>query len=71
MAGGEFVRVDPLPTARMILGLLLTHATWCERRALYPRLAPRTDDEVFAEVMEFCLRSLSRPPGPDRRSHVG
>jgi AcrR family transcriptional regulator len=70
MATGEFGSVAPLPTARMILGLLLTHAAWCERRTLFPQLAQRTDDEVFAEVMEFCQRSLSNRPGPNRRSHV-
>ena len=58
MAGGEFAQMDPLPTARMILSLLLTHATWYERRALLPRPAQRTEGEVFAEIMEFCGRSL-------------
>jgi AcrR family transcriptional regulator len=57
-AGGEFGQVAPLPSARMILALLLTHAVWCERRALFPMLAQRTDDDVFAEVMEFCQRAL-------------
>jgi AcrR family transcriptional regulator len=57
-AGGEFAPVAPLPSARMILALLLTHAVWCERRTLFPMLAQRTDPEVFAEIMEFCEGAL-------------
>jgi AcrR family transcriptional regulator len=65
-ANGEFGVVDSLPTARMILALLLTHAAWCERRPLFPRLAQRTDDEVFAEVMTFCRGALEAPAAGSR-----
>jgi len=61
-SAGEFGPVAPVPSARMVLALLLTHAAWCERRTLFPRLAQRTDDEVFAEVMEFCQRALRAHP---------
>ncbi len=64
-ASGEFGPVAPLTGARMVLALLLTHAAWCKGRVLFPGVARRTDQEVFAEVMDFCLDAL-RPRGTNR-----
>lgn len=62
-AAGEFRPLDGPTTARMLMALLLTHAAWCERRSLFPRLAGTTDAEIFDEVMDFYLHGLGVESG--------
>ncbi len=62
-AAGEFRTLDGKTTSRMLMALLLTHAAWCERRSLFPRLAGTTDDEIFEEVMDFYFHGLGVESG--------
>jgi len=66
---GEFRACDPSVTGRMMVSLFLTHAIWCSNRAVFPQVADRTDEQVFAEIRQFFLHAISADrPEQGRRS---
>lgn len=58
---GEFRRVDPLVTARMIQAVLTKHAFWAHRREVVPLVADRSDEVVLGEIMDFVFHSVAEP----------
>jgi AcrR family transcriptional regulator len=54
---GVFRSLEPATTAQMILALLLQQALWSERRQLF-QTKGRSDEEVFADVVEFYSRAI-------------
>lgn len=73
VSSGEFAPLDPAATARMLIALFLSHAVWCERRSLFPRLAGTTDEEIYGQVVDFYVRALrgGSPGAEDARERAG
>ena len=67
---GEFQTPDPSVAARMMVSLFLTHAIWCSNRAVFPQVADRSDEQVFADIRQFFLHAISadQPAAAGRRS---
>jgi AcrR family transcriptional regulator len=65
---GQFRSPDPLVTSRMIVGLLVQHAVWANRRELFPHTAERTDETLVAEVESFVASALLAPGAPLRKA---
>ncbi len=63
MQGGAFRQVDPLVAARMVVGLLLQHALWANRRDFYAPIRGRSDDTLVQEVSEFVFHALGAAGG--------
>jgi TetR/AcrR family transcriptional regulator len=59
---GEFRRVDPAVTARMLGPMLLMHAMWCSHRDLFKATANKTDEQVVEEVLDFYLHAIRPAP---------
>lgn len=55
---GEFREADPAVAARMLTSLFSTNAMWCWKRKLMPRMNIRSDDHLFAELVDFYLSAL-------------
>jgi AcrR family transcriptional regulator len=71
---GEFRPMDPRLAARTLSALIVTHATWCERRALFQIFVDATDEQVFSQVHDFffhAIRSTSADPSPARTRDAG
>jgi AcrR family transcriptional regulator len=58
VASGEFRRVDPVVTARMLLGLAMSHAIWANRPASLAVLPLPPDEEIPHLVADFALHAL-------------
>jgi AcrR family transcriptional regulator len=66
---GEFRRVDPAATARMVHGVIIKHAVWCAHRGQVPFVADTTDPQILREMLDFFdLALLPHPPAPKRRA---
>jgi AcrR family transcriptional regulator len=55
---GAFRPVDPLVAARMLVGLLMQHALWANRRNFYAPLQGRSDQTLVEEVTDFVFHAL-------------
>jgi AcrR family transcriptional regulator len=58
---GEFRDVDPMIAARMLVAMTVMNAIWRDERTGVPLLCHKTDDEVFRELAQFYLHSLTAP----------
>jgi len=58
IAAGEFRSVEPMVAARMLASLFSTNAMWCSKREFFPHMHNRSDDQVFAELVDFYLCAL-------------
>ncbi|MGI8766687.1 MAG: TetR/AcrR family transcriptional regulator [Gemmatimonadaceae bacterium] len=58
VSGGEFRSQDPTVAARMLTSLFSTNAMWCSKRNFFPHMRDRSDDQVFAELVDFYLCAL-------------
>lgn len=55
---GEFRRIEPSVAARMLTSLFSTNAMWCWKRQFFPHINNRSDEQVFAELVDFFLAAL-------------
>ncbi|MEO6864006.1 MAG: TetR/AcrR family transcriptional regulator [Gemmatimonadaceae bacterium] len=55
---GEFRSVDPTVAGRMLISLFSTSAMWCCKRKFFPHLRDRTDEQIYAEIVDFYLSAL-------------
>ena len=60
---GEFREVDPMVAARMLVALTVMNAIWSDEHTGVPLLCHKKHDEVFREVAQFYLHSLSTSIG--------
>lgn len=58
VTAGAFRPVDPLVAARMLVGLLMQHALWANRRDFYAPLKGRSDQTLMEEVTDFVFHAL-------------
>lgn len=58
VASGEFRSLDPTVAARMLTSLFSTNAVWCSKRKFFPHMQDRSDDQIFAELVDFYLSAL-------------
>jgi AcrR family transcriptional regulator len=56
---GEFRRVDPAISARVLTSMFLVHGLWCSHRKLCASIAGRSDNEVFDELLQFGLSAIT------------
>jgi AcrR family transcriptional regulator len=61
IARGEFREVDAVLAARTLSSMVMTHAGWCERRALFQVLTDVTDEQVFQQLHDFFFRAIRAP----------
>ena len=64
---GDFRSSDPAVTARMIVGILVQHTIWSNRRELFPHIGDRTDEDLLDEAETFVLSALL-PPDAHRKA---
>jgi TetR/AcrR family transcriptional regulator len=57
-AAGEFRALDPIVAGRMLISLFSTSAMWCCKRAFFPHLRDRSDEQIYAELVDFYLSAL-------------
>ena len=67
IARGEFRRVDPDTTARMIHAIVIKHGVWCAHRPQVPFVAHTTDAQVLREMTDFIDHALLPPVSPRRQ----
>ena len=60
---GEFREIDPLVAARMLVALFVMHGIWRDEHTGVPLLADRSDEEVFRELAQFYLHSITATEG--------
>ncbi len=60
---GEFREIDPMVAARMLVALFIMNAIWRDEHTGVPLLAHKSDDEVFRELVEFYLHSITTTAG--------
>ena len=56
---GEFRDVDPMIAARMLVAITVMNAIWSDEHTGVPLLCHKKDDEVFRELAQFYLHSLT------------
>lgn len=56
---GAFREIEPMVAARMLIALTVMNGTWLEEHTGVPLLAHRKDEEIFRELAEFYLHSIS------------
>lgn len=56
---GEFRDVDPMVAARMLVALTVMNGIWLDEHTGVPLLCHKTDEEVFRELAQFYLHSLT------------
>lgn len=66
---GRFASSDPFVTSRMIVGLLVQHAVWANRRELFSHLGDRSDDALLDEVEAFVMSALLVPASAEIEAH--
>jgi len=60
---GEFREIDPLIAARMLVALIVMNGIWRDEHTGVPLFAHKSDDEVFRELAEFYLHSITATEG--------
>jgi AcrR family transcriptional regulator len=55
---GEFRSIEPSVAARMLTSLFSTNAMWCWKRKFFSHINNRSDEQVFAELVDFFLAAL-------------
>lgn len=60
---GEFREIDPLVAARMLIALTVMNGLWRDEHTGVPLLADKSDEEVFRELAQFYLHSITTPAG--------
>ena len=60
---GEFRDIDPMIAARMLVALTVMNAIWSDEHTGVPLLCHKKHDEVFREVAQFYLHSISTSIG--------
>ena len=58
IARGEFRNIDPTVAGRMLISLFSTSAMWCCKRRFFPHMRDRTDEQIYAELVDFYLSAL-------------
>ena len=56
---GEFRDVDPMVAARMLVAITVMNGIWLDERTGVPLLCHKNDEEVFRELAQFYLHSLT------------
>ena len=56
---GEFRDVDPMIAARMLVAMTVMNAIWRDEHTGVPLLCHKKDEEVFRELAQFYLHSLT------------
>ena len=60
---GEFREIDPMVAARMLVALTIMNGLWRDEHTGVPLLAHKSDEEVFRELAEFYLHSITATEG--------
>jgi AcrR family transcriptional regulator len=60
---GEFREIDPMIAARMLVALTVMHGIWRDEHTGVPLLCDKKDEQVFQEVAQFYLHSISPVAG--------
>jgi len=60
---GEFRAMDPMIAARMLVALTVMNGIWRDEHTGVPLLAHKSDDEVFRELAEFYIHSITATDG--------
>ena len=60
---GEFREIDPMVAARMLVALTVMNGIWRDEHTGVPLLCHKKDEEVFREVADFFLHSLTTSAG--------
>ncbi len=60
---GEFREIDPLLAARMLVALIVMNGIWRDEHTGVPLLAHKSDEEVFRELAQFYLHSITATEG--------
>jgi AcrR family transcriptional regulator len=56
---GEFREMDPMIAARMLVALTVMHGIWRDEHTGVPLLCHKKDEEVFQELAQFYLHSIT------------
>ena len=64
------VDVDPHVAARMLSAPFVMHGIWCRHQDAFTWMANKSDDEVFADLMNYNRTTLCTPPAPKRRKRA-
>lgn len=56
---GEFREMDPMIGARMLVALTVMHGIWRDEHTGVPLLCHKKDEEVFQELAQFYLHSIT------------
>jgi AcrR family transcriptional regulator len=67
---GEFRQVDPMVAARMLSAPLAMHGIWCRHREAFTWMGKKSDDDVFAELIDFTFSAICSSPARKRRKRV-
>ena len=60
---GEFREIDPMVAARMLVALTIMNGLWRDEHTGVPLLAHKSDEEVFGELAQFYLYSITATEG--------
>lgn len=60
---GEFREIDPMVAARMLVALTVMNGIWRDEHTGVPLLAHKSDEEVFNELAQFYLHSITPSAG--------
>jgi AcrR family transcriptional regulator len=60
---GEFREIEPLVAARMLVALIVMNGIWRDEHTGVPLLAHQSDEQVFREVAQFYLHSITATEG--------
>jgi len=60
---GEFREIDPIIAARMLVALMVMNGIWRDQHTGVPLLCHMKDEEVFQEMAQFYLYSLTTVGG--------
>ncbi len=60
---GEFRDIDPTVAARMLVALIVMNGIWRDEHTGVPLLAHKSDEEVFRELAQFYLHSITATEG--------
>ncbi len=58
---GEFREIDPMIAARMLVALTVMNGIWRDEYTGVPLLCHKTDEDVFQELAQFYLHSITAP----------
>ena len=60
---GEFREIDPMVASRMLVALTVMNGLWRDEQTGVPLLADKSDEEVFRELAQFYLHSITAMEG--------